>query len=523
MSTGEAAGGGGAVIPAAPWPLEGFGQSVVLTEASEQRLQALRRALRRSDRFALFVVLATAAARGEVLRRLRAWSGQEGVPPLHFLPEGDQGAQAVEDLLETADRSRSFQGIVIPDAGALLDAKDGLAMQALNVARDTLAGIVPGPLILVLAPTRAAELPRAAPDLFDIRSGTCEVEAAPSLPLDGLGKLASRPWELRGPPRPVRETLDEIDRLRALMASAEPPPATALADAWLKLGWELLRSYMTVEALTAALEAQHLAERAGYQSGLATALLLEGEAAMHMDDLRVAKKHYQHALILYRSNQDRLGEIRCLNSLGDLALQVSDLDTARDAYRLALITSQDIRHRLGEANSMQGLGLLDLAAGQLGEAFRRFLWALERYREVQSQLGEHDVHGYLAQAAARAGALDQALVLADTSLELGRHVRDRFRQAIILELQLAIFRQQKNLTASIATAHSLQDLYVMLDDTESAEYYASIIRPAPELLQPEVWSELQRNPDAIRHAAIKTARERLHQAGRDPYDPPPAS
>ncbi|WP_437719420.1 tetratricopeptide repeat protein [Sorangium sp. So ce448] len=559
MSTGEPAGGGAYLPGSAAEPIAD------LTDESEERLRALRRGLRRADRFALFVVLASGAARAEVLRRMRGWSGQEGLPAFQFLPDGAQGVRAVEELLETAGPVQPLRGVVVPDTASLLDTAEGRAIQALNVARDTLARVIVGPLVLVLSPDRAADLPRVAPDLFDVRSGTCEVEALPGATLGD----SALPEEAR---RPAGST-DELDELRATaarlheaMASPEAPPPAALADAWLNLGQKLLVHHHALdEALVSAREARRLAEGIGYHGAVAAALVLEGEVARFRDDLERSRKAYENGLEISRAAQDRLGEATCLKHLGDLDMRVDDLDAARashtlalaifrevrdrlgeanclqslgdverrvlnlDAARashtLALAIFREIRDRLGEANCLQSLGLVALAAGEPEEAFQRFLEVLARHREMRNQLGEQAVHGYLAHTAAAVGAPDQALILAERALDIGRRIYDRFGQRITLELQLRLFSLQDD-EASFATALLLRDLCTSLREVEFPEDYAALLEQAQRTLSAEAWADLQEHAEAIRLAAIAAASQRLQDAGRDPYalpSPPDAT
>ncbi|WP_437585227.1 tetratricopeptide repeat protein [Sorangium sp. So ce1000] len=604
MSTGEPAGGGSYLPGSAAEPI------VNLTDESEERLRALRRGLRRADRFALFVVLASGAARAEVLRRMRGWSGQEGLPTFQFLPDGAQGARAVEELLETAGPVEPLRGVVVPDTASLLDTAEGRAIQALNVARDTLARVIVGPLVLVLSPDRAATLSRVAPDLFDVRSGTCEVEALPGATLGDAAGLASPPEEARRPAGSVDE-LDELRataaRLREAMASPEAPPPAALADAWLNLGRKLLvHHYALDEALACSREARRLAEGIGYHGAVAAALVLEGNVAMYRDDLEGSRKAYEHgleisraaqdrlgeanclmslgdldmrvddldaartsytlalaifheirdrlgeasclrrlgdldmrvddpdaartsytiALAIFREIRDRLGEANCLQHLGDLDMRVDDLDAARTSYTLALAIFREIRDRLGEANCLQGLGLLALAAGEPQEAFQRFLEVLARHREIRNQVGELAVHGYLARAAGAVGAPDQALILAEISLDIGRRIHARFGQRITLELQLRLFSSLQDGQASLATALLLRDLCTSLREVDRAQRYAALLEQAQRALPAEAWADLQQHAEAHRQAAVAAAAQRLQDAGRDPYalpSPPEAT
>jgi tetratricopeptide (TPR) repeat protein len=524
VSTGEPA-GGGSYLPGSA------AESIAnLTDESEERLRALRRGLRRADRFTLFVVLASGAARAEVLRRMRGWSGQEGLPTFQFLPDGAQGVRAVEELLETAGPVQPLRGVVVSDTASLLDTAEGRAIHALNVARDTLARVIVGPLVLVLSPDRAADLPRVAPDLFDVRSGTCEVEALPGATLGDAARLASPAEEARRPAGSIDE-LDELRateaRLREAMASSEAPPPAALADAWLNLGQKLLVDhYVLDEALASSREARRLAEGIGYHGAVTAALVLEGNVAMYRGDLERSRKAYEHGLEISRAAQDRLGEANCLKSLGDLDMRVDDLDTARTSYTLALAIFREIRHHLGEANCLQSLGRLALAAGEPKEAFQRFLEVLARHREIRDQVGEQAVHGYLARTAAAVGAPDQALILAERSLDIGRRIHARFGQRITLELQLRLLSSLQDGRAFLATALLLRDLCTSLHEVDRAQRYAALLEQAQRTLPAEAWADLQEHAEAIRLAAVAAALQRLQDAGRDPYafpSPPDAT
>lgn len=305
------------------------------------------------------------------------------------------------------------------------------------------------------------------------------------------------------------------------MASPEAPPPAALADAWLNLGQKLLVDHHVLdEALASSREARRLAEGIGYHGAVTAALVLEGDVAMYRDDLEPSRKAYEHGLEISRAAQDRLGEANCLKSLGDLDMRVDDLDAARASYTLALAIFREIRERLGEANCLQSLGLLALAAGEPKEAFQRFLEVLARHREIRDQVGEQAVHGYLARTAAAVGALDQALILAEISLDVGRRIHGRFGQRITLELQLRLFSSLQDGRAFLATALLLRDLCTSLHEVDRTQRYAALLEQAQRTLPAEAWADLQEHAEAIRLAAIAAASQRLQDAGRDPYTLP---
>ncbi|WP_437979448.1 tetratricopeptide repeat protein [Sorangium sp. So ce117] len=486
MSTGEPAGGGSYLPGSAAEPIAD------LTDESEERLRALRRGLRRADRFALFVVLASGVARAEVLRRMRGWSGQEGLPTFQFLPDGAQGVRAVEELLETAGPVQPLRGVVVPDTASLLDTAEGRAIQALNVARDTLARVIVGPLVLVLSPDRAADLPRVAPDLFDVRSGTCEVEALPGATLGDDARLASPPEEARRPAGTIEE-LDELRataaRLREMMASSETPPPAALADAWLNLGQELLfQHYALDEALASSREARRLAEGIGYHGAVAAALVLEGNVAMFRDDLERSRKAYEHGLEISRAAQDRLGEANCLKRLGDLDMRVDDLDAARTSYTLALAIFREIRDRFGESNCLWRLGDLDMRVSNVDAARTSYTLALVIFREVRDRLGEANCLWRLGDLDMRVDDVDAARTSYTLALAIFREFRDRLGEANCLKsigdldmrvddvdaartsytLALAIFREIHDRLGEANCLWRLGDLDRRVDDVDAA-------------------------------------------------------
>lgn len=131
-------------------------------------LALLRRTLRRNaGHFAFVVVVVDEHTRGEVMRRLREWSGADGVPTLTEFPTGADGAGKL-DLLLRGGLPR-HGGIVVPDGDALVVADEGRLAAGLNLARDQLRKWVAGPFVVLLSSPALAALARAVPDLYDVR------------------------------------------------------------------------------------------------------------------------------------------------------------------------------------------------------------------------------------------------------------------------------------------------------------------------------------------------------------------
>jgi len=384
VPTSERGGGSGPMVEAGAQPRH-VAPIATLTGESERRLQALRRGLRRADRFTLYFVLASDAARAEVLRRLRAWSGKDSTPEMRFLPEGEACARATLELLGRADPALPLRGVVIPHAEALLDVDGGEAIAALNLARDVLGRIVEGSLVLLLPEDRAGELPRAAPDLFDVRSGVFEIEAIPAP--EGTLHIVL-PEVSTGAQRSPEELTAAKARLQLLTNAAEPPPAGALADAWLNLGWQFRWAAQWEEALHAAREARRLAEIVHYRSGVAEALLLEGGVHQLKSSLQDVGPAYGQALTIYRSMEDRLGEANTLSALGSLFMRTARLKDAEKAYLDALHVYESFEDGFGKAHTLKALGDLFVRTARLKDAEKAYSEALHLANTIDDRLGK---------------------------------------------------------------------------------------------------------------------------------------
>ncbi len=130
--------------------------------------------------FALVRVVTDDAARGAVLSTLK--SLREKGQALRVLPDGAEGVSALEGTLRGVDGP--CDGMVVPDADALVSFDGGRVLDGLNLARDRLSSLVRGPLVLVLSPQGDASLAARAPDLRDATLGLVRVEAGVGAAID---------------------------------------------------------------------------------------------------------------------------------------------------------------------------------------------------------------------------------------------------------------------------------------------------------------------------------------------------
>ncbi len=331
-------------------------EPAALDGESEGRAESLRRALVRNDRFGFYLVLADGEARAAIVSRLTAWGEGGDVPQLARFPHGAEGVAALRARLAT--RAEGGGGWLLPDGDALLEEGGRETLEALNVARDRLWDVVGGPLVLVLAPTRAKEFMEAAPDLYEVRRGTWQLRAL----------APQRMWELaqEGPAydeaflREWQERLDADEREGRGQASAWVDARIGLAEGWQRIG-------RATEAEAQLARAEELAEGAGYHAGRNRAALVRATVAMRSGDVEAAESILRAVAELASEGGDRRIAALALSWLARLA-------GARGSYEEAfgLITRARGAVEPSDVRTSSGVGAIHAqllaAQGKTGEA-----------------------------------------------------------------------------------------------------------------------------------------------------------
>lgn len=230
------------------------------------------RALGRAGRhFGLYVIVASGLGRDEVVRRLHAWGGLDGIPALETLAHGESGARHLELVLR--GKSAVHAGLVCPDADVLLDFEGGQVVAALNLARDVLYRYVRGPLVLVFSKTGVDRFAHEAFDLYETRAITVTIE------VDALGATTRQPSKPLSQPAPRLEDLEaEARELESRSREEDGLPAGTLADQWLALGWRCATHHAVQLAVQCATRAREIAQANGYLKAVADAWRLEANA-----------------------------------------------------------------------------------------------------------------------------------------------------------------------------------------------------------------------------------------------------
>lgn len=371
-------------------------------QANTDQLTRLLRALEWSDGFKLVLVVANAGpVRDEVLRRLaargRALPGRE-----LNLVQLRRDERLYARLKSSAADRRPRIVIVTGLDEEREDAQVVDEFGELNLHRDELPELVPGPLVLVLSERSAGRLLETAPDLYSWRS-----YIAPFAP--GLESVTA---QVRG--HGSSETpgdAAEVERLTAVVDAIRdrrPIDAASLASALLRRAREARRLYRYAEASLDANEALALFEKLGAAEGRADALFWLGDIALARSDHESARRRFDEALPLYEEAGVLLGRANCIQRLGDIALERSDHDGARQRFEEALRLFGQVGEVLGRANCIQRLGDIALARSDHDGARRRYEEALSLYDKFGDVLGQANCIMSLGNIALRRSDHDDA-------------------------------------------------------------------------------------------------------------------
>jgi len=117
-----------------------------------------------------------------------------------------------------------------------------------------------------------------------------------------------------------------------------------------------------------------------------------GDVQQFRDERDAALESYAHALALFRSVGDRLGEANVLQAIGDVQQFRKDNDAALESYAHALALFRSVGARLGEANVLQAIGDVQQFRDERDAALESYAHALALFRSVGARLGEANVY-----------------------------------------------------------------------------------------------------------------------------------
>lgn len=436
--------------------------AVQLTPESEAALVNLRRALARRGG-TVYYVFPDGSARAEVLRRLRAWSGSQGLPALEVIENNAKAAETLEKMRASAPLPN---GLVMANPGLVLTAPEEPSRLAeWNAARDLIGHRVGGPVLFVVDLEHLGKMPRFAPDLYDVRSGGYIVESV-------VAPLLVQPARARVPVEGAEAKKAALrERMARLTAQENDPdfPRGDLSRAWLDVAnqWLLLDDY--AESRDAAERARTLAETAEYEKGAADAWFTLGRADFGDYRAESASSALRHAQGIYQRIGDAGGEAACLLCLGDIALRRSQSDEARGYYERAMPIYQRIGNVLGEANCLRSLGDIARERSRHDEARAYFERAMPMYQRIGNVQGEANCLWSLGEIALRRSQHDAARGYLEQAMNLYAKIPDPssmgWTHVRLAQASAGASDQEKHLRAAREAWASIgrQDLIAALD------------------------------------------------------------
>jgi len=222
--------------------------------------------------------------------------------------------------------------------------------------------------------------------------------------------------------------------------------------------------------------------------GQANTLLSLGDLLRRLGKISKARHHYDEAMALFKQEQDRLGQANTLQSLGELAKRLGKVDEARGHYDEAMALFKQEQNRLGQANTLQMLGELAKRLGEIDEARVHLNDAMALYEQDQNRLGQARTHGALGDLAMRLGELKGARGHYDEAMALSKQEQDGLGQANILQSlgelayrlgkdnearvhydeAIALYKQEQNRLGQANTLQSLGELASQLGNVDEA-------------------------------------------------------
>ncbi len=210
------------------------------------------------------------------------------------------------------------------------------------------------------------------------------------------------------------------------------------------------------EASAVLAEARRLATLHRDEYALSTALNIEGQVALLVDDLPAARQACRRALELKRRIGDQWGMTYSLSYLGRLAQIERNDAEAHALYSESMAIYRAIGDRRGIAFASRNLGDIAYRRGEYADAERLYQTSLALYREIGARMEASQSLSRLGEVAlARQDEDDATLTLFD-ALRLARGVRSAPAMLAALLGLAALAVQQYDHTRAAALLHTVR-------------------------------------------------------------------
>jgi len=196
------------------------------------------------------------------------------------------------------------------------------------------------------------------------------------------------------------------------------------------------------EGMAIARRAHERAVEAGYDKGVADALLSLAWGANYLADYQQALDFFEDARMRYRTLRDTAGELKSLNGLGVIHHNIGDLDGALDYFRRGLELSKGSSNANREAVSLNNIGEVCEAMGRSVEALEYFASALETAQSQDDLELQSIVTMNVGRSYHKAAKFELAREYLERALEMSERADDEITHARCLTLLGLVFQEQ---------------------------------------------------------------------------------
>jgi len=209
-----------------------------------------------------------------------------------------------------------------------------------------------------------------------------------------------------------------------------------------------------------------------------------GLQQLRAKQFETARQSLQEALMLYRQQQDRQGELWSLEGLGRAYSGLGEYEQAAQQYQQHLIQSREIGNSLYEANALANLANIDRVLGHYASAIDRYQQSLAIRQALPNRNGEVQVRANLGNVYVLLGEYEKAT---------DQHQRS-FRRA----------KKRGNIRAMANSLNSLGAIQAEQGNYDAAvQYYERTLVLARELRDRTLEAKLFNNLGSAAHAQKK--------------------
>ncbi|MEA5626947.1 tetratricopeptide repeat protein [Nostoc sp. UHCC 0251] len=191
------------------------------------------------------------------------------------------------------------------------------------------------------------------------------------------------------------------------------------------VAWIYYNRADTDRAASWAAQMAEAMERGGSRLEKAVTIGMQGVIADQRKDWAEAERLFQERLAIHRELEDEEREAIALNDLGEVARSQGHYDRAESYYKQALAIEEKLGNKERQAIYCGNLGLLALNRDRPSEARPWYERELALAQEVGRQDLVADAKAGLAQVLEKEGRYAEALLLAQSALDIQERLRDQ--------------------------------------------------------------------------------------------------